>query len=111
MVIVHDPIILSKVAYLADDGSIVIHNCFGHLPGGHIYTVGRARANQRLQYNKVVPKLFGRTSPNHHLGNTSLKLPDTAFSSLHPRRVGFCLLQVAICFIKFAFELAENLFL
>ena len=111
MVVVHYPIVPTKLTYPANVGGITGHNGLRHLSSGHIHAVGCARGDQRLQYNTVVPKLFGRTSPNHQPGHTSLKFPDTAFSGLHPWGVGFCLLQVTICLIKFAFELAENLFL
>ena len=45
IVIVHDPIIPPELAYSANVRSVTGHNCLGHLPGGHIYTVGCAIAN------------------------------------------------------------------
>ena len=111
MVMVHHPIVPTELTYPANIGGLTGHNGLRDLPGGHVNTVGRARADQRLQYNTLVPKLFGRTSSNHQPGHTSFKFPDTSFSGLHPQGVGFRLLQVAICFIKFVFELPKNFIL
>ena len=108
MVVVHHPIVPTKLTYPADVGCITGHNSSGDLPGGHVNTVGRARANHCLQYNTVVPKSLGRTSSDHQSGYTSLKFPDTSSGGLHPRGVGLRPFQVAIGFPTFAFEVTDN---
>ena len=107
---VHYPIKPTELAYLADIGGLSSHNGLWNLSGGHVNAVSQARADQRHQYNTVIPEFLGQTGFNHKLGNPPLKFSNAAFGGLHPWGVGLCLLQVAAGFSAFLYEVSLDLF-
>ena len=100
-VMIHYPIKPTELTYSADIGGLSGHNSLWNLSVGHVNAVSRARADQRHQYNTMIPEFLGRTGLYHQLGNPPLEFSDTSFGGLHPRGVGICLSQVAVGFSAF----------
>ena len=94
---------------MADVGRLSGHDCLRGLAGGLIDVVYCARTDESFKFDAMVPKDLRRSSLKHFSRGTALQLPDAAFSSIHPWRVGFGLSSMAVCFFKFPGKVSFSL--